>query len=71
MTAEKRQELLNLLKQNEVLVDLQNIENGTDERGFPTFKTEYINPPLNYKLVRIIAPYLVAVLEDLNPIGNA
>lgn len=67
MTAQQRQNLINLLKEKQFLVDIQTIESGVDNLGFPTFETKYINPPKNYKLVRLIEPYKVAILEDLSP----
>lgn len=66
MTAEQKQQLENLLKPNEVLVNLKSEQIEADFRGFPQFKTVYENPPKNYKLVRIIAPFNVAILENLS-----
>lgn len=70
MTETQKQNLLNLLKPNEVLTNLIHTHIESDERGFPQFKTVYENPPTNYKLIRIIAPYNVAILEDLSYING-
>lgn len=66
MTTEQRKILETRLNENEVIVNLLTIDNGEDERGFPMFKHVYETPPLNYKLVQIIAPYNVAILENLS-----
>jgi hypothetical protein len=66
MTAQQKQQLENLLKPNEVLINLTMTQIEPDFRGFPQFKTVYENPPENYKLVRIIAPFNVAILENLS-----
>ncbi|QKF82057.1 hypothetical protein [Halarcobacter ebronensis] len=67
MTAEQREEIEPLLKENQVAVDTQTVEKGKDSEGFPIFEIKFINAPTNYKLVRLIEPYNVAVLEDLSP----
>lgn len=66
MTAEQKIEIKNALQLGQVAVDTNTIKVGTDENGLPIFETQYINPPINYKLVRVIEPYNGAVLEDLD-----
>ena len=66
MTNEQRIEIEALLTASQVAVDTQTVKTGTDEQGYPVFETRYINPPTNYKLVRLIEPYKGAVLEDLD-----
>jgi hypothetical protein len=66
MTATQKTEIEKALKSNQVAVDTRSIKTGTDENGLPVFKTQYIEPPLNYKLIRLIEPYNGAVLQDLD-----
>ena len=61
-----KEQLKNLLKQNQVLADINYKEIGKDENGFPTYEIEYVAAPTNYKLVRIFENLEVAVLEDLD-----
>lgn len=66
MTQSQRTEIEELLKPNQVAVDTQDHQTGTDENGYPVFETVYENPPANYKLVRMIPSWNGAVLENLD-----
>jgi len=66
MTATQREEIEKALKPNQVAIDTRSINTGTDKDGFPVFETQYIEPPQNFKLIRLIEPYNCAVLEDLD-----
>ena len=66
MTAQQKEQIEKNLKPNEVAVDTQSKQTGTDEQGYPTFETVFEKAPNNYKLVRLIEPWNGAILEDLD-----
>ena len=66
MTATQKTEIEKVLKGGQVAIDTRSVKTGTDENGLPIFETQYIEPPLNYKLIKLIEPYNGAVLEDLD-----
>ena len=61
-----QQDIIDNKEKNQRVVDITHIENGTDENGYPSYKVEYVNPPKNYKLVKMITPLKVAILEDFD-----
>jgi len=60
-------EYQNLCKTNEKATDFTYNQIGTDEQGYPTYKIQYLNPPSNYKLIRLFEADKIAILEDLTP----
>lgn len=61
-----RTQLEAIAKPNEVVSDFEYIQNGTDERGLPTYKLVYISNPPNFKLVYLDVDSKLAILEDLD-----
>jgi len=61
MTLEKLEQIK---KANWKICKIKNNEIGVDELGLPLYEIEYIDPPINYQLVRVIEPLGVAILED-------
>lgn len=66
MTEQQKGKILSNLKPNQVLVDIEYKEIGVDNDGFPLFEINYINPPLNYGLEKLIEAHKVAILVNLN-----
>jgi len=63
MTLEKLEEIK---KDNWKICNIKNNEIGADNLGLPLYKTVFIDPPINYQLIRVIEPLGVAILEDLD-----
>ena len=61
------------LKTNQILVDINYEQTGEDELVIPIFKIVYKNPPQNFRLVKMIEPLKVAILETLDyvEVGDA
>ncbi len=62
----KQNLLLLLSSSRQVLVDTEHKQIGTDENNLPVFELKYINPPQNYKLIRVFEHLECAILEDLD-----
>ncbi len=65
MTDEQKLLLTKNLKENQVVVNFEYKQIKSDN-DFPIFEIIYINPPLNYKLIKEIEAFNVAILENLD-----
>jgi len=65
-----KEDLENLKKEDEKVIDIQYVESGTDESGYPVYKIDYINPPTNFKLVKMFEALKVAILQDLDYVAE-
>ncbi len=65
-----RTQLEQIKKPNQIVSDFQYIEDGKDDSGFPTYKTIFIEPPKNFKLVYTDKDSKLAVLEDLDYVAQ-
>lgn len=61
----KKEDLEQLLKEKEVLVDFERVQNGTDAEGYPTYEIKYLGAPKNFRLIKFIDGLSCVVLEDL------
>ncbi len=62
-----KEQIQSKLKDGQVAVDITYVEEEEkDEFGFPFYRVEYVNPPKNFKFLRLLEAHKLAILEDLD-----